>query len=238
MMSAVELSQFQKDKLRYYFKFLEPNEVKTIDIHSTDRLMERVYKYTSWTPDSPNAHQCLEVHTLLFEALFEETDKEDGKHKTAVQEDWYTFWSHVLSGCKTMKHFPVWLRLIPKTLFNMIDRNEDAVIEPKELKDFYKEMVRISTSETVLEKWSMKAYAAMTDNGHYPLNLDLFEQIFANFLFGRTPHGPGKYIFGCFKHDISSFQLIQQAPQDDDDDSSDMYANNEKRPRKFNVFFT
>jgi len=34
-------------------------------------------------------------------------------------------------------------------------------------------------------------------------------------LFGRTPYGPGRYIFGCLEHDFEAagFKLIQDAPE-------------------------
>lgn len=70
-------------------------------------------------------------------------------------------------------------------------------------------------------------------NGHYPLNLDGYEQIFANFLLGRTPYGPGRHIFGCFEHDLAkaSFSLIQPAPPDDDTESK-IKILKEKRPKR------
>ena len=72
--------------------------------------------------------------------------------------------------------------------------------------------------------------------GRYPLDADGYEQIFANFLLGRTPHGPGRHIFGCFEHIASQmpFRLIQPAPEPDDS-AMDVKVLMEKRPKRMSV---
>ena len=52
--------------------------------------------------------------------------------------------------------------------------------------------------------------------GKYPLTLDSYNQIFANFLIGKTPYGPGRFIFGCFEHmaQRTEFQLIHGPGED------------------------
>ena len=45
--------------------------------------------------------------------------------------------------------------------------------------------------------------------------MDGYNQIFANFLLGKTPYGPGRFIFGCFEHMVerTGFILIQGPPE-------------------------
>ncbi|XP_059141519.1 uncharacterized protein LOC131929380 isoform X1 [Physella acuta] len=234
MPQTVVLSPFQKEKLQYYFKFLEPNQDGVLESHSFDRVMQKIYKFTGWPKDNHRALQCVEIHQAFFEILFEKSEAESGHHGTATLDDWYAIWSHILPGCKGMSNFPVWLRLMPKVLFDMMDRNNDDVLTSDEIFQFYKEMVDLQVDLKDLETSTHMAYSKMTDNGRYPLTLDSYEQVFANFLLGRTPHGPGKYIFGCFKHDYGSYQLIQPA---EDDPSDDMFSY-DKRPKKFGVAFT
>ena len=76
----------------------------------------------------------------------------------------------------------------------------------------------------------------MLQNGKYPLNQAGYEQIFSNFLLGKTPHGPGRHIFGCFEHSVSQtpFRLIQPAPDDDDIDM-DIKVYVEKRPKRMSL---
>ena len=45
-------------------------------------------------------------------------------------------------------------------------------------------------------------------SGDFPLTESVYLMTFANFLLGKTPHGPGKYIFGCFNNaDVAPFQV-------------------------------
>jgi hypothetical protein len=62
--------------------------------------------------------------------------------------------------------------------------------------------------------------------GRYPLNLASYEQIFANFLLGKTPYGPGRFVFGCFEHSLnkSKFQLIKGPVTQDDEPTEEMKA--------------
>ena len=50
--------------------------------------------------------------------------------------------------------------------------------------------------------------------------MDGYEQIFANFLLGRTPAGPGKYIFGCFDLGIYKFKLLIPKTQDPEEEDT------------------
>lgn len=66
--------------------------------------------------------------------------------------------------------------------------------------------------------------------GRYPLDLAGYEQIFANFLLGKTPYGPGRFIFGCFEHSPhhTKFKLIRGT----DDDEEEIKINVEKKGRR------
>ncbi|GFO28474.1 sarcoplasmic calcium-binding proteins ii, v, vi, and vii [Plakobranchus ocellatus] len=216
MQECVELSPFQEEKLLYYFKFLEPDGNNVLNATSRSRLMEKIFGFTGWAPQDRRAIQCLEVHDAFFEILFKKAEEKGGEHGTASLADWYAIWSHMLPGVKGMSGFPIWLQLMPKVLFEMIDRDYDDKICKEELAYFYHKLIASDKSPETLEKWTTEAFNQMTDNGKYRLDFDSFEQIFANFLIGRTPHGPGKYIFGCFNHESSiPFTLIER-PADSD----------------------
>lgn len=67
--------------------------------------------------------------------------------------------------------------------------------------------------------------------GRYPLNLASYEQIFANFLLGKTPYGPGRFIFGCFEHSLhrSKFRLIKAAVEESEEATEEIKAANRVR---------
>ncbi|XP_061190659.1 sarcoplasmic calcium-binding proteins I, III, and IV-like [Saccostrea echinata] len=204
------LSPFQKEKLEYFFNFFDSNGDKFIEFDDLDGFMKRIVDYTGWKTNSPAYHEIYGVHEAFFEILMEKT-----AHKKVTLDDWYKLWAKLIHGSMGMQNFPVWLRLLPRSLFRIKDRDQDGLIKEEDLTDFYSNFVQLEDAEAnVVAK---KAYELMTDFGRYPLNLASYEQIFANFLLGKTPHGPGRFIFGCFEHSThrTKFQLIKAANDDE-----------------------
>lgn len=207
------LSSFQREKLLYYFNFFDADGDGTLRTDDLPILIEKILQYTGWKEDSREAIELTEVHDAFFEVL---TEKSGSEEDHVTQDDWFAIWENLLPGCMGMHNFPVWLRLLPKSLFRMIDVNNDDILDKGELTRFYVEFVKLPQEEA--EGVAVKAFNEMTDFGRYPLNLDGYEQVFANFLLGRTPHGPGRYIFGCFEHAEKGGILIAGPPPDDDAD--------------------
>lgn len=213
MPQEVTLSQFQKEKLRSFFNFLEPDVNGKLDSKSLDRIVKRILDFTKWPAGGVKANHIREICDAFFEILFEKAVDEGARCDQASLNDWYHIWSHLLPGCKGMSNFPVWLRLMPKILFEMIDRDGDHLIDAPELLIFFRDMMKIVDPN--LEQKVIDAVKEMTDDNRYPLNMEGYEQIFANFLIGKTPHGPGKYIFGLFNYEDYHYELIKR-PDDTD----------------------
>ncbi|RUS78890.1 hypothetical protein EGW08_013365 [Elysia chlorotica] len=164
MLESVELSPFQKEKLLYYFKFLEPDQNNVLDSGSMTRLLEKIFKFTGWTADDQRAIQCADIHEEFFEILFEKAEKTGGEQGgSASLAGWYAIWSNMLHGVKGMSCFPVWLRLMPKLLFQMIDRDGDEKICQEELTAYYHKLIVPNESPEFLKEWSAIAYSQMTD---------------------------------------------------------------------------
>ncbi|VDI22489.1 Hypothetical predicted protein [Mytilus galloprovincialis] len=204
------LSPFQKEKLEFYFRFFDTKGNNFLEYNNIGEFGEKIFKFTKWSPTSTAAQEFGEVHETFYEVLKEKAG-EYYDDKVTLSE-WLALWEAIIPGCMSMMNCPIWLRLLPRSLFRIIDRKEDNVIDEEELRDFYIELVNLQPEEA--KKIAKKGYEEMTDYGRYPLNLEGYEQIFSNFLFGRTPYGPGRYIFGCFEHRVEStkFKLIQNAP--------------------------
>lgn len=235
MSNRFTLTPFQTEKLEYFFKFFAPNDNNELVQESLTNFMERILTFTGWARDSADARECHEVHEAFFEILFDKaSDGESKRAKCISLEDWLALWSHLIPGCTGLYNFPIWLRLLPKTIFRIMDRDHDNLITEDELGLFYQGMVNLTPEEA--KKNSKLAYAQMTDNGYYPLNLNSYEQIFSNFMLGRTPYGPGRHIFGCFEHDvdITPFTLIAPAPEEDDVDIK-VKIYKEKRPKRMSL---
>lgn len=205
------LSPFQKEKLEFYFKFFDTRGNNFLEYEHLDEFIQKILTFTKWDPTSTEAQEMAEVHETFYDVLKEKAGQ--AYEDKVTMGEWLSLWEHMLPGCMGMHNCPVWLRLLPRSLFRVIDRKEDGVIDEEELCDFYSDLIHIEPEEAkVIAK---RGYEEMTDFGRYPLNLVGYEQIFANFLFGRTPFGPGRYIFGCFEHDLeeTKFKLIQDAPE-------------------------
>ncbi|XP_046350431.1 uncharacterized protein LOC124131289 isoform X2 [Haliotis rufescens] len=201
------LSQFQVEKLEYYFNFFDADGNGKLEMLDLDFIKKRILNFTGWAEDSQQAMKSAEVHEAFFEVLFErvEGDSSEPKHEVSLTE-WINMWEKLLPGTMGMQNFPVWMRLLPETLFRIIDRNGDNEIDEDELCVFYEKMCDVDPAEA--KSQAKKAIDQMTDNGMYPLDATSYEQIFANFLIGRTPFGPGRFIFACFSHKDPQFQLI------------------------------
>ncbi|XP_052779032.1 sarcoplasmic calcium-binding proteins II, V, VI, and VII-like [Mya arenaria] len=212
-MSSMELSPFQKEKLQYYFNFFvfsDSDGNGSLELSDLNGFMQEMYSFTGWDPDSQKARECYEVHECFFATLMEKADK--GANHINLNK-WYRLWEQLIPGCTTMSNFPIWLILLPKSLFRIIDKNEDGKIDHKELANFYVQFVGIAQGN--VDDLVDYAMEQMTDYGRYPLTLASYNQIFANFLIGRTPYGPGRFIFGCFEHMVqrTGYTLIQGPPE-------------------------
>merc|ERR1719402_964219 len=109
--------------------------------------MTKILLFTQWSENSSIFLHFKEVYDTFFEILFEKTALESGKSNTASLDDWYHLWAHILHGAKGMSSFPVWLRMMPRMIFELIDRKGDGVIDEEELLDFYKQMLRVQDDD-------------------------------------------------------------------------------------------
>ncbi|KAK6167593.1 hypothetical protein SNE40_021582 [Patella caerulea] len=226
--AQVFLTQFQKDKLEYYFNFFDADGNKCLEMDDLDVIMKKILEFTGWEKNSAKAKECYEVHHVFFEVMREKATKENTGGKIMLKE-WFDIWNNLLPGCKGMGNFPIWLRRLPYILFKMIDYKEDDEIDVEEMAHFYEKMVGLSPEESIAR--AFKGMEQMTDGGRYRLDYNGYEQIFANFLIGRTPHGPGRYIFGCFEDKVVPFQLIQPAADDNEEEDAKMKRQRQGRRR-------
>ncbi|OWF37901.1 sarcoplasmic calcium-binding proteins I, III, and IV-like [Mizuhopecten yessoensis] len=204
---AAELSPFQREKLEYYFKFFDVDGDGYLMQKDLPLLFKKIIDYTGWEKNSTAATELYEVHETFFEVLHEKTDI---KSDLIGLDAWMLLWEHMIPGCMSMHNFPIWLRLLPRSLFRVMDTKDDGVLDAQEIREFYESFVKIPEAEA--GELASRAFNEMTDYGRYPLTLDGYEQIFANFLLGRTKYGPGRYIFGCFEHSAEENSRLISGP--------------------------
>ncbi|XP_018025892.1 uncharacterized protein LOC108681384 [Hyalella azteca] len=221
------LSDFQVEKFTYYFTdVFDHNKDRVITIEDILALNERMRHYAGWHEDNEYFITMKEIHSDFFECLLEHVGRIEPEYGFEFDVDripdrvqmyqWLNMWGNLTHGAKAMIDFPVWLQILPKILFKVINRRDNGVISWDELRCFYAHFIKLR--EEQVTEVTHEAYNAFTSCGDFPLTENVYLMSFANFLLGKTPHGPGKYIFGGFKDsDVGQFQIDYSCLRDSDE---------------------
>ncbi|XP_050714221.1 uncharacterized protein LOC126997269, partial [Eriocheir sinensis] len=213
----IYLSDFQVEKFTYYFTYVfDHNKDRVITIEDIHALNERMRHYAGWSEDNEYYLTMKEIHADFFECLLEHVGKIEPEYGFEFDVDripdrvqmyqWLNMWGNLVHGARAMMDFPIWLQILPKILFKVINRRDDGIVSYDELRSFYALFIKLP--EDQVENITEEAYRALTSSGDFPLTERVYLMAFANFLLGKTPHGPGKYIFGGFKDsEVGLFQV-------------------------------
>ncbi|XP_059486118.1 uncharacterized protein LOC132202862 isoform X2 [Neocloeon triangulifer] len=207
----VPLSPEQRVKLAQLFNTLLDTDsdslVSADDFHS---LAERLIQFAGWKEHGPQACTLREVVIGLLEAFMLSLHTPDLDNESPMTElrssmsyglflgldDWLSEWSNILRGAKGIQDMPLWLQYFPKVLFAAINRSASGVVSKEELRFFYTSFLGFDSRK--VDEALGPAYRAMTANGDHKLNVGTYKLVFANFLLGRNPNGPGQFVFGPF----------------------------------------
>lgn len=210
------LSPFQVEKLTFFFtEFFDNDKNGIINAKDFSGLNERLRLIAGWGTDSPEYLSMVDNNRVFLECLLDQVEAEkdtDGLENRTWEEakapskiavdsvslsNWIHLWAKLCQGSAGIDDFPIWVQLIPKTIFNIIcNKNGESAISKESLRTFYRDFTGLK-GET-LAKVSDEGFRAMSANGDYELDYQNYKLLFSNFLLGRTIYGPGKYVFGCF----------------------------------------
>lgn len=212
------LSQFQTDKLSYMFNAF-------FDVHGGDgviekadieEMLEKLRKYCGYLKSDPKYMQMNDVMYAFYNSMVDQVRKEKmcsgeaegyksweeaGKphpvnNLDITLNDWLNMWGKLCRGSAGISGFPIWVKLLCQIFFDTMDRDQDGIVNEKEMRNFYEGLIEVPKAD--LDKVTKEGYRAMTAGGRYKLTKDNYEFCFANFLLGKGIYGPGKYIFGVF----------------------------------------
>ncbi|KAK3867805.1 hypothetical protein Pcinc_026765 [Petrolisthes cinctipes] len=258
--------------------------------------------YAGWSEDNEYYITMKEIHADFFECLLEHVGKIEPEYGFEFDVDripdrvqmyqWLNMWGNLTHGARAMVDFPIWLQILPKILFKVINRRDDGIVSYEELRCFYRLFIKLP--EDQVETITREAFRALTSvgypshtcpsytcpshsypshsypshsypshtypffyvtlthvplshvpishvpilhvpisqvplllrflltrtqSGDFPLTEQVYLMAFANFLLGKTPHGPGKYIFGGFKDcEAGQFQVDYSCLMDPNED--------------------
>ncbi|XP_064619181.1 sarcoplasmic calcium-binding proteins I, III, and IV-like isoform X2 [Lineus longissimus] len=225
------LSPFQEEKFIFFFEHFDINKDGFIDDDDINALLKKIMEYTQWAETSSLAGFCKEFHGTFLKTMIEKKGsllKPDGEtleeeiariaklSNKISQEEWLAMWEHMIRGCMGMQDFPVWLQLLPKILFDIVDFKSDAKIDVEELEEFYSGFMGIKDRDT--KELATYAHGQMTDRDTYVLDIATYNQVFSNFILAKhSCYGPGRFIFGTFDS-ASEHTSIRIIPTREDDD--------------------
>ncbi|KAF2364499.1 EF-hand domain pair [Trinorchestia longiramus] len=127
------LSDFQVEKFTYYFtNVFDHNKDRVITIEDIEALNERMRHYAGWHDDNEYFITMKEIHSDFFECLLEHVGRIEPEYGFEFDVDripdrvqmyqWLNMWGNLTHGAKAMIDFPVWLQILPKILFKVINR--------------------------------------------------------------------------------------------------------------------
>lgn len=228
------LSPFQMEKFTYMFDSLFDLDknllLEEADIHA---LVSKMKAYCKWDDNDEKYQYIKDVHKVFYECLQDQVRSEKAASAQAEEiktweealkvkkidvsqitlQQWLNMWGRLCHRASGLNDFPIWVQLLPKIFFEIIDQDKDGILEKDEYERFYREFVAVPSTE--LQKVVDEGYRAMTADGEYTFDLEHYGFCFANFLLGRSIYGPGKYIFGVFDNsDINQTYKINYNEED------------------------
>jgi len=196
------LSDFQRQKIGFMFDFffdegITDGYMEQVDF---DHLAEKVRKYLNWTIDSKEYIEMVDLNRNFFENLKEQTANEAGleamEQVTKVgRSQFINMFARLGRNATSIMSYPIWVQLLPRMMFRIMDKDGDGIVKKHELRNFYENFMMITDD---LSSITDCGFNAMTADGDAELDYHMYTMNFTNFLLGKNEYGPGKYIFGTF----------------------------------------
>ncbi|XP_066600540.1 uncharacterized protein [Prorops nasuta] len=195
--STKALAPIQRDKFTHFFvHLLDHDKDGFIARNDFSILTERLRRFADWSWNGPEYLRLLEFEQGFGDLLLRDRHGNPQEDRRLDLEDWLIWWARVVAppdGISYQK-LPFWLKTLPKIVFTAINRSGSGWISKKELHNFYGCVVGFDTQR--IKQCIDIAYDSMTSNGDHPLGWHQYQLVFANYLFGRGPFGPGEHFLG------------------------------------------
>ncbi|KZC09062.1 PREDICTED: uncharacterized protein LOC107187163 [Dufourea novaeangliae] len=192
-----DLAVIQRDKFSHFFTYLLDHD-KDGFINRKDfrMLSERLRRFADWSWNGSEYLRLMEAEQGLAELILDEKQYELEGGKKISLEEWLSWWARIVAppGGAAYSDMPFWLKILPRIFFLAINQSANGIISKKELASFYGSVVGFDLER--ISKGLDIAYNSMTSNGDHPLGWPQYQLVFANFLFGRGPFGPGEHFLG------------------------------------------
>ena len=74
--------------------------------------------------------------------------------------DWLNMWGKLCRGSAGISGFPIWVKLLCQIFFDTMDRDQDGIVNEKEMRNFYEGLIEVPKAD--LDKVTKEGYRAMT----------------------------------------------------------------------------
>ncbi|XP_076297535.1 uncharacterized protein LOC143217298 isoform X2 [Lasioglossum baleicum] len=192
-----DLAPIQRDKFGHMFAYLLDHDKDGFVNRKDFRMLsERLRRFADWSWNGPEYLRLMEAEQGLAELILQEKRYEPEDGRGISLDEWLRWWARVVApaGGTSYNDIPFWLKILPRIFFLAINGSASGIISKKELGSFYGSVVGLDMNR--IAKCLDIAYNSMTSNGDYPLGWPQYQLVFANFLFGRGPFGPGEHFIG------------------------------------------
>ncbi|KAF7406208.1 hypothetical protein HZH68_005577 [Vespula germanica] len=191
------LAPIQRDKLSHFFILLDHDKDGFVTRKDFGILSERLRRFADWSWNGPEYLRLLEIEKGFASLIFPEKKNElEEQTKKIDLDDWLSWWTKIIAPINGTNYneLPFWIKMIPRIFFLSINSTGNGKISKDEISNFYSSVVGLDSDR--IGKCLDIAYNSMTSNGDHPLGWPQYQLVFANFLFGRGPFGPGEHFLG------------------------------------------
>ncbi|XP_012525919.1 uncharacterized protein LOC105830835 [Monomorium pharaonis] len=194
---SAALALIQRDKFSHFFMYLlDHDRDGYINRKDFSMLSERLRRFADWSWNGPEYLRLLEIENGLAGLILQDKKAPAEPDKKIDLEEWLSWWAQIVAppDGASYNDLPFWIKVMPRVFFLAINRCGNGMITKKELAAFYGSVVGLDPER--IKKCLDIAYNSMTSNGDHPLGWVQYQLVFANFLFGRGPFGPGEHFLG------------------------------------------
>lgn len=178
-------SEFQQSKIDHRFELLDADGDGYITAADFDEIVAKVCDAFDFADGSPQYEKLQLIHLSLWDGLSEGVggggaQRLDREQFTAV---------YVQNFIETEGGYDQSMGLLPETVFEVVDEDDDGVLHIDEL-------ARWISAYGVREDDARRALTALDREGEGVLSLDELRQALKEFYIGDDPAAPGNDLFG------------------------------------------
>ncbi|KYN30199.1 PREDICTED: uncharacterized protein LOC108758352 [Trachymyrmex cornetzi] len=191
------LAPIQRDKFSHFFTYLlDHDKDGYINRKDFSLFSERLRRFADWSWNGPEYLRLLEIENGFAGLVLQDKKGLAEPNKKIDLEAWLSWWAQIVAppDGASYNDMPFWVKVMPRVFFLAINSSGSGMISKKELAAFYGSVVGLDTDR--INKCLDIAYNSLTSNGDHPLGWAQYQLVFANFLFGRGPFGPGEHFLG------------------------------------------